>query len=140
MREVEQEISEVEKNITIREVQKQNLLQEKERSTSDFTNRQQEHERLQNELNGLRGEEQLKKQIVNELTQAGDELQLKINSADEELEGVREELRSIHRHLDARQNEFNPTRSFIDNMEGFPDSIKFLKQHPEWATNAAIVV
>ncbi|HYV94971.1 MAG TPA: chromosome segregation protein SMC [Chitinophagales bacterium] len=139
MRGVEKEIAEVEKNITIRDVQKQNLQQEKERSTSEFTNRQQEHERLQNEMNDLRSEEQHKKQIVLELTQAGDELQQKINGAEEELEVVREELRSIHRHLDARQNEFNLTRSFIDNMEGFPESIKFLKQHPEWATNAPLL-
>lgn len=139
MREVERELSEVEKNISISEVQKQNLQQEKERSTSEFTSRQQEHERLQGELKDLRSEEQHKKQFVLELTQAGDELQQKINGSEEELEGAREELRSIHRHLDARQNEFNLTRSFIDNMEGFPESIKFLKQHPEWATNAPLL-
>lgn len=139
LREVERELSEVEKNISISEVQKQNLQQEKERSTSDFTNRQQEHDRLESELKDLRSEEQHKKQIVLDLTQAGDELQQKINSSEEELEGAREELRSIHRHLDARQNEFNLTRSFIDNMEGFPESIKFLKQHPEWATNSPLL-
>ena len=74
-----------------------------------------------------------------ELTAAGDTLQTQINAVEEDLEGAREELRSIHRNLDARQNEFNLTKSFIDNMEGFPESIKFLKQHPEWATHAPLL-
>ncbi|MEO5673003.1 MAG: chromosome segregation protein SMC [Chitinophagales bacterium] len=139
MRGVEKDLAESEKNLTILEVQKQNLQQEYERSTIDYNNRKQEHELLNEELNSLRSEEQVKKKNVFELTHAGDKLQEQINSAEEELDTVREELRAIHRHLDARQNEFNLTRSFIDNMEGFPESIKFLRQHPEWATNAPLL-
>jgi len=139
MRDVEREVAEIEKNMTIRDVQKQNLVQEKERSGKEVESRMQDHAQLQNELNHLKNEEQLKKERVNELTKAGDELQTKITAAEDELEIHRDELRSIHRHLDARQNEFNLTRSFIDNMEGFPESIRFLKQHPEWATNAPLL-
>ncbi|MGB3075113.1 MAG: chromosome segregation protein SMC [Chitinophagales bacterium] len=139
MRDLDREIAETEKNITIRDVQKQNLLQEKERGETEFNQRQHEYGLFQQQLQSLREEEQLKKQIVLELTTAGDTLQTQINSVEEELEGTREELRSIHRNLDARQNEFNLTKSFIDNMEGFPESIKFLKQHPEWATHAPLL-
>ncbi|MEO6166949.1 MAG: chromosome segregation protein SMC [Chitinophagales bacterium] len=139
MRELDREISETEKNITIRDVQKQNLLQEQERGEGEFNQRQNEHSQFQQQLQSLRDEEQLKKQVVLELTEAGDTLQTQINAVEEELEGTREELRSIHRNLDARQNEFNLTKSFIDNMEGFPESIKFLKQHPEWATHAPLL-
>ncbi|HUM47063.1 MAG TPA: chromosome segregation protein SMC, partial [Chitinophagales bacterium] len=139
MRDLEREISETEKNITIRDVQQQNLLQEKERGEAEFNQRQNEYGQFQQQLQSLREEEQLKKQVVLELTEAGDTLQTQINSVEEELEGTREELRSIHRNLDARQNEFNLTKSFIDNMEGFPESIKFLKQHPEWATHAPLL-
>ncbi|MEP7127476.1 MAG: AAA family ATPase, partial [Chitinophagales bacterium] len=139
MRDLDREIAETEKNITIRDVQKQNLLQEKERGETEFNQRQNEYRQFQQQLQSLRDEEQLKKQIVLELTTAGDTLQTQINSVEEELEGTREELRSIHRNLDARQNEFNLTKSFIDNMEGFPESIKFLKQHPEWATHAPLL-
>jgi chromosome segregation protein len=139
MRDLEKEISENEKNITIRDVQKQNLLQEKERGEQEFTLRQEEHQQLQKQLNSLREEEQYKKQLVIDLSAAGDALQGQINISEETLEGAREELRSVHRQLDARQNEYNLTRSFIDNMEGFPESIKFLKQHPEWATHAPLL-
>lgn len=139
MRDLEKEMAETEKNVTIRDVQKQNLLQEKDRGETEFQSRQEEHAQLQNQLQALRNEEQLKKEFVMELTQAGDALQVQINSVEEELEITRDELRAIHRHLDARQNEYNLTKSFIDNMEGFPESIKFLKQHPEWATHAPLL-
>lgn len=120
-------------------MQQQNLLQERQRGEMEFTTRHQEHGEFQKQLQSLREEEQLKKQVVLELTAAGDTLQTQINAVEEDLEGAREELRSIHRNLDARQNEFNLTKSFIDNMEGFPESIKFLKQHPEWATHAPLL-
>jgi chromosome segregation protein len=139
MRELDREIAETEKNITIRDVQQQNLLQERQRGEMEFTTRHQEHGEFQKQLQSLREEEQVKKQVVLELTAAGDTLQTQINAVEEDLEGAREELRSIHRNLDARQNEFNLTKSFIDNMEGFPESIKFLKQHPEWATHAPLL-
>lgn len=126
MRELDREIAETEKSITIRDVQQQNLLQERQRGEMEFTTRHQEHGEFQKQLQSLREEEQLKKQVVLELTAAGDTLQTQINAVEEDLEGAREELRSIHRNLDARQNEFNLTKSFIDNMEGFPESIKFL--------------
>lgn len=139
MRELDRELAETEKNITIRDVQHQNLLQEKERGEAEFNQRRDEYGALQQQLQSLREEEQLKKQIVLELTEAGDTLQTQINAVEDELENTREELRSSHRNLDARQNEFNLTKSFIDNMEGFPESIKFLKQHPEWATHAPLL-
>jgi chromosome segregation protein len=41
--------------------------------------------------------------------------------------------------LDARQNEFNLTKSFIENMEGFPDSIKFLKNNSDWNKQAPLL-
>ncbi len=139
MRDLDREMAETEKNITIRDVQQQNMLQEQERGEAEFSQRQHEYGELQQQLQSLREEEQLKKQIVLELTEAGDTLQTQINGVEEELEKTREELRNSHRHLDARQNEFNLTKSFIDNMEGFPESIKFLKQHPEWATHAPLL-
>ncbi len=32
------------------------------------------------------------------------------------------------RKLDARQNEYNLTKSLVENLEGFPEAIKFLKK------------
>ncbi len=138
-RELEREFAETEKTIAINVVQRQNLFYEIERSTSEYNARKEEHELLKEQLKATESEEHLKKIAVLELTQSGDALQEQINTLEEELELCREQLRSVQRQLDARQNEYSLTKSFIDNMEGFPDSIKFLKQHPQWATHAPLL-
>ena len=41
---------------------------------------------------------------------------------------IREEMNVTNRKLDARQNEYNLTKSLVENLEGFPEAIKFLKK------------
>src|SRR6185436_1898826 len=41
---------------------------------------------------------------------------------------IREEMNAANRKLDARQNEYNLTKSLVENLEGFPEAIKFLKK------------
>ncbi|MCK5702023.1 MAG: chromosome segregation protein SMC, partial [Cyclobacteriaceae bacterium] len=43
------------------------------------------------------------------------------------------------RKLDARQNEYNLTKSLVDNLEGFPEAIKFLKKKASWNKNAPLL-
>src|SRR4030095_16313496 len=58
MREAEKEVSETEKNITVNNVQRQNLLEEQKRSELEFENRRVEYDQLQNKLQQLRIETQ----------------------------------------------------------------------------------
>ncbi len=44
------------------------------------------------------------------------------------IEMIREEMNVTGRKLDARQNEYNLTKSLVENLEGFPEAIKFLKK------------
>lgn len=39
------------------------------------------------------------------------------------------ELNQIHRKIDSKKNEYNLLKSMIDNLEGFPESIKYLKKN-----------
>lgn len=43
------------------------------------------------------------------------------------------------RKLDARENEYNLTKSLVDNLEGFPEAIKFLKKSSKWGKNAPLL-
>ena len=45
---------------------------------------------------------------------------------------LKEEFNLINRNLDAKQNEYSLTKSLIDNLEGFPEAIKFLKKKSQW--------
>ena len=44
------------------------------------------------------------------------------------IEMIRDEMNVTGRKLDARQNEYNLTKSLVENLEGFPEAIKFLKK------------
>jgi len=48
-------------------------------------------------------------------------------------------LRKRGEKLDARQNEYQLTKSLVENLEGFPEAIKFLKKKVEWTKNAPLL-
>jgi chromosome segregation protein len=139
LRALEKEHAEHEKNLSIHVVQKENLKMESERIESEELIRNSENENLKNELNKFLVEEESFKKQIAELTFANDELESHINSLTEEIERAKEKLNEVNRKLDARQNEFNLTQSFIQNMEGFPESIKFLRSNKSWSKNAPLL-
>ncbi|MEX1238830.1 MAG: DEAD/DEAH box helicase [Cyclobacteriaceae bacterium] len=49
-------------------------------------------------------------------------------SLEKTIEMIREEMNVTNRKVDARQNEYNLTKSLVENLEGFPEAIKFLKK------------
>ena len=60
--------------------------------------------------------------------QEEERVQERIGGVEKTIEMIREELTSTGRKLDARQNEYNLTKSLVENLEGFPEAIKFLKK------------
>ena len=52
---------------------------------------------------------------------------------------IRDELTQINRKLDAKSNEFQLTKSLVDNLEGFPEAIKFLKKNSQWGKNMPLL-
>ena len=55
-------------------------------------------------------------------------VQERIVSVEKTIEMIRDEMNVTGRKLDARQNEYNLTKSLVENLEGFPEAIKFLKK------------
>jgi len=53
----------------------------------------------------------------------------------ERIEEIKLQLNQETRMLDARQNEYNLTKSLVDNLEGFPESIRYLKKNAKWRHN-----
>ncbi len=49
------------------------------------------------------------------------------------------QLAQESRKLDARKNEHDLLRSLIDSMEGYPESVKFLHNNPNWNHTAPIL-
>lgn len=55
------------------------------------------------------------------------------------IEQLRNEHQRQSRLLDAKRNELDLTKSMIERLEGFPDSIRFLKQESKYAKDAPLV-
>ena len=45
----------------------------------------------------------------------------------------------MNRKLDSRQNEYNLIKSLVDNLEGFPEAIRFLKTQNDWGKDAPLL-
>lgn len=68
-----------------------------------------------------------------------EEVKSKILESQEQLETLRARSVEENRKLDARRNEHDLLKSLVDSLEGYPDSIKFLKKNKEWDSNAPLL-
>ncbi len=65
--------------------------------------------------------------------------QQQVDHLAEAVEITKEALVPLNRAQDATQNEFNLTQSLVDNLEGFPEAIKFLKKNEGWTKKAPLL-
>ena len=82
--------------------------------------------------------ESLERKLSQLLTQE-QKIQEEKESIEKQLNSTQDELNRKNRIQDAKQNEFNLTKSLVDNLEGFPESIKFLKKNANWTKNALLL-
>ncbi len=127
-----------EKGLDILQIQQQALEQESQRNMEDTTNKEAELSHFNEVVAGLEtrfetAEKDLRLEIEFET-----KLQEKITAAESESNSVQEAIIRESRKLDAKQNEYNLTKSMVDNLEGFPESIRFLKKTPGWSKNAPL--
>ena len=62
-----------------------------------------------------------------------------IRELESNLSGELDQLRQIQRALDARTHEADLLKDMISNLEGFPESIKFLSKSSDWKVNAPLL-
>ena len=65
--------------------------------------------------------------------------QQQLDQLTQEAEVTKEALVQLNRAQDATQNEYRLTKSLVDNLEGFPEAIKFLKKNVDWARKAPLL-
>lgn len=51
----------------------------------------------------------------------------------------KEKISRTNRVLDAKQNEHALTKSLVESLEGFPESVKFLKKNAKWVKDAPLL-
>ncbi len=110
----------------------QQILNEKEQRTNQIKTQQTELEDIKIKL-------EAKQQELAQMIAKQEELKANILAKQEILEAVRSKLIEENRILDAKKNEHGLLKSLVESLEGYPDSIKFLKKNKEWNNNAPLL-
>lgn len=117
-----------------------------EKYEKDLFSFQEENELKKSELENLEGafsklsiEKSKHESDLEKLLNSEQKLQDEKQNIEKQLSSTKDELNRKNRILDAKQNEYSLTKSLVDNLEGFPESIKFLKKNASWTKNALLL-
>lgn len=135
----QEEFFQLNKGVEIREIQVSSFKQELERTTSDTHQQSASLVEFEKKLVVLQEETAHKTAHLDKLKHEENEVILRIASLEKTIDMIREEMNENSRKLDARQNEYQLTKSLVENLEGFPEAIKFLKKNLGWTKNAPLL-
>src|SRR5690606_6634039 len=122
----------LEKDIAVLNIQKEALQQESLRTVSDTTVKEEELTEFNRAVAELEARVDIQQNQYDAAVLAEQELQRQMQEVEERLTETRLQISRESRLVDAKQNEYNLTKSLVDNLEGFPESIKFLRKNAGW--------
>jgi len=128
-----------EKTVAVADTSVANL----QRALQQLEAEQQQRESQSTQLSIEREEKEksleIKKTDLDQLQQHQDRTKDQILQTQAILEQLRGELAEESRKLDAKKNEYDLLKNMIDSMEGYPESVKYLHNNPEWKANVPIL-
>ncbi|MFY0628119.1 MAG: chromosome segregation protein SMC [Reichenbachiella sp.] len=127
------------KSLEIKNIQVSALKQELEKTTTDTDSQTESIQVFEKRLLEIEAEKNKKQEEFEYIKSKDEELKNRINHLEKTVEVIREEKNQVNRKLDSSQNEYNLTKSLVDNLEGFPEAIKFLKKETGWSDNAPLL-
>lgn len=133
----ERELFELEKQKAVNTNQIDNNKKDIGRSHAEIEKRQQEVLSLKEKVADLEAQEATFNEQLEQLQEAENQRQKSIKSAEQDSEQLRREIEKLNRDLDAKRNEYKLTKSMVESLEGFPESIKFLKK--KWKVDAPLL-
>ena len=136
---LERAVFELEKTRAINANQVDNLQNELRSSAQEVESRRKDVSDLQERLTRLDQEEERQLGELRLLEQAEEKRRNDMEKIEGELEEYTKKIQLVNRQLDARRNEYKLTKSMVENLEGFPESIKFLSQSKEWKKEAPLL-
>jgi chromosome segregation protein len=134
-----EEVFQYNKEFEIKEIQLNTLKQELEKTTSDTTEQSESLVEFDKKIKEIQTEIGSKSKYLNSLKKGESQIEERIESTDKLIEKIKDELSSTNRILDSKQNEYNLTKSLVDNLEGFPEAIRFLKAQKSWGKKAPLL-
>jgi len=132
-------IYQLSKSQEIKQIQLSTLKQELEKTTSDDSNQEETLSEFADRLLEIKDNLDEKMSKLVKLKNQEEEHLQKLEEANHTVEIIKDELTQLSRKLDAKQNEFNLTKSLVENLEGFPEAIKFLKRNSNWGKHIPLL-
>ena len=120
------------KNYEIQQTQLSSAKQELEKLSSQSNFQQTDWDTLEKNLREIEVKIDFIKQDLQEAQEKENRKLTETVELEQEVEALRRQVAETQRTLDRKQNEYNLTKSLIDNMEGFPDALKFLQKETTW--------
>ena len=128
-----------EKKVAIADTSIQNLQRTVTQIQEEKTQRQNQLQQLEPEKKQKEEELAQKKVDLQQLQNHHEFTKEQILQTQNKMEGLRNELAAESRTLDSKKNEHDLLKSLIDSMEGYPESVKFLHNNPNWNHTAPLL-
>ncbi|MDH5608056.1 MAG: chromosome segregation protein SMC [Cyclobacteriaceae bacterium] len=120
------------KELEFKQIQLGSLRNELEKTSEDSSFHTNSLQEFGGKIAEIEQERKTKNETYEKFKADQERLLAAINVTQQKIEKVKDELSQTNRLADARQNEYNLTKSLVENLEGFPEAIKFLKKKPQW--------
>ena len=128
-----------EKNIAVADTSIQNLERALKQQEEESAVRAQQIKQLGFDSELTADQLESRRTDLRQLQEHQERTREQILQTQEKLEGLRHELAEESRRYDAKKNEHDLLKSLIDSMEGYPESVKFLHNNPNWNHTAPVL-
>lgn len=139
MQQVQRQQFEAEKTAAVAETSIQNQQRAIRQLEEEDEARSLQIETLNQQLQELQEALSQHQEHTDSLSRHQEETKQNILHAQSDIETLRDRMVDEARILDAKKNEYDLLKSLVDNLEGYPDSIKFLRKNPDWNSQAPIL-
>ena len=129
-----QSLNEFERRQAVRQTRFNSIQEETKRLNHQRSENEQKLQLFENERQELTPLRDQANEALKEYKQQRMEVEEKIHSIESRLKEINIALQAESRKMDARHNEFQLTKNLLEQMEGYPESIRYLKKNPDFKT------
>lgn len=130
---------EAEKKIAVADTSVQNLERTIRQAAEEKASQEEQVKGLVLEKNELETRLAEEKSSLEQLMEQQEQTKEKILLTQSAIEKLRDQSVEETRRLDAKKNEHELLKSLVDSLEGYPESIRFLKKNTQWNNQAPIL-
>lgn len=136
---IETRYYEIEKKVAVNISAKQKYETDLFHFQEENINKKKEYDQLESNFVLVKKEKISLEKELQSYIEKEQKLKIEKENIERQLKQYKDEFARKNRILDAKQNEYSLTKSLVDSLEGFPESIKFLKKNNSWSKDAPLL-